>query len=201
MKKLEYLFIDGSPIDHMTERFSLMTQLYMFRCIDCQLKTLPDFSRLEKLLVVEVQYNQLKELLGLQNVIILNAKSNLFEELPIIANKNNVTFITANDNPLKNVQSILTYPNIQGIDLVRVGLRLLPTNIDKLTNLMYINVEGNHLTHLPRTILNLEKLEELNICNNSFTEKNLQAIQDNFKKYRPQTKLTTGIEFALNKSI
>ena len=184
----------------MTPRLSTMTELEMFLCMVCELKSLPDLSNLHKLYSVHVPSNQLKELRGLQNLMMLDIQSNHFEEIPIIANKSSVKFLSLSNNTLKNFQSILSYPNLEGFQMFHTGLKSIPMNIDKLKHLDHIDVSHNKLTHLPRTILNLGKLVALNIDHNAFAESELHAIRDMFHKYRPQIAIWTDIDEQLLES-
>lgn len=56
------------------------------------------------------------------------------------------------------------------LDLSKMGLTTLDSNITQLSTLKYLNLSGNHLTELPPEIGQLINLEHLNLDHNQLTE-------------------------------
>ena len=60
--------------------------------------------------------------------------------------------------------------NLQELTASRCKLKILNEQIDKLPNLTYLNIMGNHLTKLPKNLGNLVNLRQLIISRNLIEE-------------------------------
>ncbi len=73
------------------------------------------------------------------------------------------------DNIPSLPESIERLPNLINLDLSSNRLRNLPESIGRLSNLKTLELTYNNLTELPSSIKNLKKLKTLDLRNNDFT--------------------------------
>jgi len=186
---LRHLFVYNVSIVNGIERLQTLKNLSTLWLDNCSLTYVPNLGGLQQLGYLSLADNRVSHLDELQNVVILNLNDNLFEEIPTIKNKDNVTLIYIGNNPLKNVASITSYTNLRAVSLKNTTLRSIPPNIDKLQNLEAIFLSDNKLSYIPTTILNLPNLEVLDISNNLFSANELESIREKFEKSYPNATL------------
>lgn len=189
LKELREISIYNSTITQVTELFGTLTELDVITFSNCSLTYLPDLSNLHKIHILDLYYNQLKKLTGLSKVIFMGLLNNLFEEIPRVNRSDTLRSLFASNNPLRNTDAIMLYPNLQQLDIGSTGLTFIPPTIDKLKNLDFLDISNNKLSHLPTNILNLAHLKRLYIQNNLFTPVEIQAFRRAFRKARPKAKL------------
>jgi len=192
LKTLKSLRIQFTPIQKMTNQLATLTNLETIMCLKCSLTHLPDISNLHKIKLLYLPLNNLTQIEGLSNLdlIALDLAVNNFTEIPILKNKENLRFLSLTDNPLKNAEPIIFYPNLKDIYLNNAMLTSVPAAIDKLQELEQLRIDGNQLTNLPPGILNLSKLQRLDVSRNLFSLDYIESIKEAFKKHRPATMLT-----------
>lgn len=188
-KELRELFIYNSTIVQMTELLGTLTDLRYIIFSNCSLTYLPDLSNLHKVWGLDLYNNQLRKLNGLSGIILINLVNNLFEEIPRLNRSDTLEGLFIGNNPLKNTEAIMFYPNIQQLDISSTGSTFIPPMIDKLKNIEFLDMSNNKLSHLPTNVLNLVHLERLYIQNNLFKPVEIQAFRRAFRKAHPKAKL------------
>ena len=189
LKTLKYLNIISTPIKQMSQQLSTLTDLEWLMIYNCSLTHLPDLSNLHKLSSLNLPFNKFNQIEQLQDLNLqgLDLSGNNLTQIPILKNKENLVYLSLNNNPLKNADSILLYPNLHYLYMADAMLTSLPSAIDKLQELEYLIIYANQLTELPPTIFNLPNLQQLVAIQNLFTPDYIQSIKEAFQKYRPST--------------
>ncbi len=192
LKTLKYLNIFSVPVKKMTKQLATLTNLEMIMFSNCSLTHLPDFSNLHKLRALSLPYNNFIQTDELQDLDLqtLDLSGNNLTEIPILKNKEHLLVLYLSNNPLKNAERILFYPNLYLLYMDHAMLTSIPPAIDKLSELEYLFIFGNQLTDLPPNILNLSKLQNLIASENLFSPDYIESIKEAFKKHRPTTTLT-----------
>ena len=72
------------------------------------------------------------------------------------------------------------YTNLSG-----VGISSITVTIDKLRKVFTLQLSDNKLTHLPTNMVNLRKLQELQIEKHRLSARDVESIQQSFKKLHP----------------
>jgi Leucine-rich repeat (LRR) protein len=176
----------------MTKQLATLTNLEIIMFSNCSLTHLPDFSNLHKLGALSLPYNNFIQTDELQDLDLqtLDLSGNNLTEIPILKNKEHLLVLYLSNNPLKNAERILFYPNLYLLYMDHAMLTSIPPAIDKLSELEYLFIFGNQLTDLPPNILNLSKLKILIASENLFSPDYIESIKEAFKKHRPTTTLT-----------
>ena len=188
-KELRELSIYNTTIVQITELLSTMIDLQYIIFSSCSLTYLPDLSKLHKVWGLDLYNNQLRKLNGPSGAIFLNLVNNLFEEIPRLNRSDTLQTLFIGNNPLKNTEAIMAYPNIEHLHISSTGSTFIPPTIDKLKNIEFLDISNNKLSHLPTNVLNLVHLKHLNIQNNLFKPVEIQAFRRAFRKARPKAKL------------
>ena len=188
-KELRELFIYNATLVQITELLGTLTDLRYIIFSSCSLTYLPDLSNLHKVWGLDLYNNQLRKLNGPPEVILLNLVNNLFEEIPRLTRNDTLHGLFIGNNPLKDTEAIMSYPNIKHLDISSTGSTFIPATIDKLKNIDFLDISNNKLSHPPTNVLNLVRLKRLNIQNNLFTPAEIKAFRRAFRKARPKAKL------------
>ncbi|XP_073263018.1 disease resistance protein RUN1-like isoform X2 [Populus alba] len=160
MKCLNLLQINGV---HLTGSFKLLSKELMWICWhECPLKYLPSDFTLDNLVVLDMQYSNLKEL--------WKGKKDL-NKLKILN--------------LSHSQNLVKTPHLHSSSLEKLILKGCSSlvevhqSIGNLTSLVFLNLEGCwRLKNLPESIGNVKFLETLNISRCSQLEKLPERMDD-----------------------
>ncbi|XP_006385250.3 disease resistance protein RUN1 isoform X2 [Populus trichocarpa] len=153
MKRLNLLQINGA---HLTGSFKLLSKELMWICwLQCPSKYFPSDFTLDNLVVLDMQYSNLKELWKGKKIL---------NRLKIIN--------------LSHSQHLIKTPNLHSSSLEKLILKGCSSLVDvhqsigNLTSLVFLNLEGCwSLKILPKSIGNVKSLETLNISGCSQLEK------------------------------
>ncbi|XP_052305326.1 disease resistance protein RUN1 isoform X2 [Populus trichocarpa] len=153
MKRLTLLQINGA---HLTGSFKLLSKELMWICWhECPLKYLPSDFTLENLVVLDIQYSNLKELWKGEKIL----------------NKLKILDLSHSHNLIKT-------PNLHSSSLEKLKLEGCSSlvevhqSVGNLKSLIFLNMEGCwSLKILPESIGNVKSLKRLNISGCSQLEK------------------------------
>jgi Leucine-rich repeat (LRR) protein len=188
LKELRYLWIYNTTIVHMTELLSTMTNLESIIVSNCSLTYLPDLSNLHQLWNLDLYQNRMSKLSGVPRIVSLVLSHNLFEEIPRLDQSDLLESLLIENNPLKNTDALMSYPNILDINISSTGSTSIPSTLDKLEKIELLDISNNTLSHLPTNLLNLAHLKYLNIQNNQFPLADVRAFRRTFRKAHPKAK-------------
>ncbi|KAJ6858024.1 TMV resistance protein N isoform X4 [Populus alba x Populus x berolinensis] len=160
MKCLNLLQINGA---HLTGSFKLLSKELMWICWhECPLKYLPSDFTLDNLVVLDIQYSNLKELWKGEKIL---------NKLKILN--------------LNHSQNLIKTPNLHSSSLQKLilegcsSLVEVHQSIGNLTSLVFLNLKGCwSLKTLPESIGNVKSLETLNISGCSQLEKLPERMGD-----------------------
>ncbi|XP_034918654.1 disease resistance protein RUN1 [Populus alba] len=153
MKCLNLLQINGA---HLTGSFKLLSKELMWICWhECPLKYFPSDFTLDNLVVLDMQYSNLKKLWKGKKIL---------NKLKILN--------------LSHSQHLIKTPDLHSSSLEKLILKgcsslvKVHQSIENLTGLVFLNLEGCwRLKNLPKSIGNVKSLETLNISGCSQLEK------------------------------
>nr|XP_034918665.1 disease resistance protein RUN1-like isoform X1 [Populus alba] len=153
MKFLNLLQINGA---HLTRSFKLLSKELMWICWhECPLKYFPSDFTLDNLAILDMQYNNLKELWKGKKIL---------DKLKILN--------------LSHSQHLIKTPDLHSSSLEKLILKGCSSlvevhqSIENLTGLVFLNLEGCwRLKNLPESIGNVKSLKTLNISGCSQLEK------------------------------
>lgn len=179
------------PIKKITTQLGDLVKLEVVTFSHCSLTHLPNLNNLPQLKTLNLPFNSLTGIDELPNssLDILDLSFNNITEIPMLKNREHLMFMFMNNNPLENVETIVSYPNLQNVQLSDAKLNSIPSGISKLEKLEVLAINNNQLTDLPVGILNLSKLFLLDVQNNLFSFENIQSIRETFQRFRPTTLL------------
>jgi Leucine-rich repeat (LRR) protein len=184
-KQLRILSVSDISLMKTTESLTKLTNLTALILSNCSIKHLPNLSNLQRLEHLVLEGNGLSRLDGIPAVKYLALHDEFFTEIPIVKEPPRLAHLSMTNMPLKTVAPIMSFTNLETIDFSNATLKSIPTNIDKLQKLQYIDLSDNKLTHVPKSIFNLPDLELLLLDNNLLSAKDIQSIQEVFKKSHP----------------
>ncbi|CAF0926682.1 unnamed protein product [Adineta steineri] len=185
LKQLQQLMIYESPIKKITEKLVTLPKLLTLLLSNCSLTYIQDLSKLKTLEMLELSNNYLTHINDVPALGLLKLDGNLFKEIPVIKNTDNIWFLDMNKNPLINALPILSYKNVRYIFLENATLTSIPPTIDKLQKIEYLLLTDNKISYLPTNVLNLPNLKEFSIRNNLLSSGDMKLIETAFKKSHP----------------
>jgi len=116
----------------------------------------------------------------------LSIKENSFQTLPRLSHPEKIIYLDASQNPLKTITPVLNYKKLRVLAASDGDITFIPPDIDRLEDLSMINLANNKLTHLPINILNLPKLEYLDVSSNLFSSVQIRSIKKTIKTNHPK---------------
>ena len=189
LKQLREFQVYDTSITKITEKLATMSSLRVIQMTNCSLTSFPDLSNILQLIVLHIPQNHLAHLIVPPTVGLLDLTDNHFTELPVHPVSKKLLVLQMSSNPWRNLDSLTSHKNLTILILRSANLTSLPSNIDQLDQIQFLDVSDNKLTHLPYGILKLPSLVELNIARNSFAADEIQAIKNAFEKSYPQSDL------------
>jgi len=156
--ELEYIKIYSSNIN--IKNISKNTNLKELHIRFNKLTELPDLSGLEKLQILTISNNNIKDITNLRNLLnlkILNISYNKIESLKPLEELKNLEYIYADNNEIKNINGI---NNLKKIIYLNLSFNPIE-NIDDIiyfTELETINIKNTNIKNLPN-LLELKKID------------------------------------------
>jgi len=187
LKQLQEIWVYSSPIVKITELLVTLSNISILIFDNCSLTHIQNLDKLENLWSLELRNNHLSHIDGIPAVAMLRLGGNLFTEIPTTKDKDKLRYLVMDNNPLKNAMPILSYKNLQQIDLENTTLTYIPAEIDKLQKLDYLHLANNKISHFPTSIFNLPLLEDFTFRNNLLSPDDIKSIREAFKKSHPNT--------------
>ncbi|KAA8535164.1 hypothetical protein F0562_030167 [Nyssa sinensis] len=176
---------EGVGCDNITQQV-IQLSLHGTRYEECYLEEgywvlnaslLDPFPELQILNLAENCLKGWRGVLHLNKLQVLDLNSNWFTELPSFSKLINLKYLDFSYNPLKNsshFQELTIMNNLEVLNLSSNGIAgEIPSSIWTLTSLSVLDLSWNELngtTEGLQGILNLKKLQYLNLSANSFTE-------------------------------
>lgn len=192
LSNLQLLFgftITKSPITKMTKEIASLPNLEMLTLDDCSLTEMPSLYGLSKLFTLSLPNNRLSKLEGLMNLYRLFLYKNLFTEVPTQTNPEKLRMLDMNHNPVQNMPDCTVYGNLTDIRLSNTQVSTIPSNIDELESLSFLDLSFSKITEVPDAIFKLPDLDYLVIQGNSFSSEKVNAIKAEFQAQRPDIHL------------
>ncbi len=180
--ELKSLILGGNELTYLPDEIGALKNLLWLSLLDNHLTTLPPVvGTLTKLKRLSIANNNLvilpKELGRLKNLEWLSMamyNNFTFEASRFVNNLEPLTIDSLKiDNTLGNIKG-LGYSNILKSNTNQ--LTSLPTELERLKKLQYLDVSGHKLTTLPAGIRKLKKLREIDISNNAFTSQYITQL-------------------------
>ena len=185
MQTLKELSINDVLNLKIGDQFSKLRNLSTLVLNNCSLTSLPDLSHLN-FLMLSVDHNNLTHFKGSINTKMLSIKENSFQTLPRLSHPEKIIYLDASQNPLKTITPVLNYKKLRVLAASDGDITFIPPDIDRLEDLSMINLANNKLTHLPINILNLPKLEYLDVSSNLFSSVQIRSIKKTIKTNHPK---------------
>jgi Leucine-rich repeat (LRR) protein len=187
LKQLQEIFIYSSPIVKITDLLFTLPNISILVFNNCSLTHIQNLDKLDQLWSLELPNNHLSHIEGIPAVAMLRLGGNLFTEIPTTKDKDKLKYLFMHNNPLKNAVPILSYKNLQDIDLENTTLTSIPAAIDELQKLEYLHLANNKISHFPTSIFNLQHLGDFTFRNNLLSPNDIKLIREAFKKSHPNT--------------
>ena len=166
-----------------------MTSLRAIQMWNCSLTSFPDLRDLSRLFLLDVPNNHLSQILLSPSMIMVDLTGNNFQEIPVHPNPEKLRMFQIGSNRLNNLPSIVSYKNLEMLDLQSTNLTSVPSNIDQLEKLQLLDLSYNKLTHLPDVLFKLSQLEYLDVKGNLFPADEIETIRNAWKKSHPKLEL------------
>ncbi|XP_044511582.1 disease resistance protein RPV1-like [Mangifera indica] len=176
-RRIEELYLDGTAVEQLSSSIENASNLVRLSLKDCSsLRSLPNgMSKLKSLKYICIsgclKLHTLPEDIGhLQSLEVLEANGTSIGKIP-----------SSMTGPLSPGQSGLQF--LRRLNLNHCSLTQLPNNLDRISLLRELELEGNNFENLPASIVNLSKLKLLNIrvCNRL---KSLPKLPSNIEELR-----------------
>lgn len=190
MKMLEYLVIYNTSISKGIEQIRKLSNLRRIHMNNCSLTSFPDVTHLPRLVALSIFKNHLSQTISLSpSMTTVQLVDVHFHEIPVHPDPEKLETLDVSSNPLDNIQFILLYKNLEILCLRSLNLTSIPSNIDQLEKLLFIDLSYNKFTHLPGVLFKLSRLIYLDIRGNLFPDNETEAIKDAWKKSHPTLEL------------
>jgi Leucine-rich repeat (LRR) protein len=188
LQQLHTLGITNTPITKMTDKLSTLQRLQSLTLDKCSLTHLPNLSGLSSLIRLSLPNNQLSKLEGLVKVNSLSLYKNLFTKIPTLAVPEALTRLDMNFNPVTNMYIVTYFTNLTDLRLSETKISVIPPEITELEDLFFLDLAHTQITHIPRSILNMPKLQYLVVQRNSIPQEEVDSIKMELSKQ--QSKIT-----------
>ena len=173
----------------MTDKVTTLQRLEMLSLDNCSLTEMPNLYGMPKLYVVSLSNNRLIKLEGLMNVYRLFLYHNLFTEVPTQTEPGRLIILYMNYNPVQNMPNIASYYNLTDVRLSNTQVSVIPSNINDLKYLSFLDLAVSKITQVLETILKVARLQFLVIQGNAFSAQQVDTIKTEFKTRRPYVQL------------
>jgi Leucine-rich repeat (LRR) protein len=173
----------------MTDKVTTLQLLEDLTLDNCGLSYLPSLQGMPYLLTVSVPHNRLSKIEGLMNVFRLFLYNNLFTELPTQTEPQALAVLYMNQNPVKDMTGINSFIHLVDVRLSNSSISVIPSTINELQRLSFLDVSFSRLSDLPNTILKVPELQFLVIQNNLFSAEQIKLIKTEFSTQRPDVQL------------
>lgn len=192
LSNLQLLFslsIKNSAINKVTDKISSLAKLQSLTMDNCGLTEMPNLSDLTILNTLSLPNNHLSKLEGLYNITQLFLYHNEFTEVPIQAEPSTLVRIYMNYNPIKHFPDITLYTNLTEIRLSKTEVSAIPSNIDQLKKLSFLDLSFSKITTIPENMSKLARLQFLVIQGNQFSLEDVTKIKNQFSTEQPNVQL------------
>ncbi len=150
--KLEKISFKNVIYHDPSKALNNLTQIESIVMTNCQINTLTsDFSKLQKLVRLELNQNNLKE-------------------VPAITNLLKLEYIDIQENKLTAFPNVFNNPSLKIVYLAKNKITNIPVEIGKLKTLISMDLSGNNITELPDNFGKLGRLSQLDISENRISE-------------------------------
>jgi len=173
----------------MTDQLASLINLRSLELEDCSLSELPNLSKLPYLYELHVPYNRLSRIDGLNSINRLYLDDNLLTDIPLLIEPEYLRYLSISSNPLKHVRELSSFVGLEQLHLSNTTISSIPSSIDKLQDLMELDLCYNKLSYLPENIFNLPELSALDISDNYFSADEIETMQTKFSTLRPDMTL------------
>lgn len=186
LKNLKNLSLRDNGLQKIDERIGELSNLEVLNISHCQILEIPKaITKLKKLKVLNLEFNQLKQIPDF-----LNEMESL-EKLSVSYNKN---IIFPSD--LSGMKSLRHFEMANCFD---EAITPFPMFICQLQKLVYLNISSNTFDSLPKDLVNISGLQELNLneslaCLNSFPD--LSALKSLTKLHMSGSRPSRQFPFA-----
>ena len=191
LTKLTALDIRDVSITEMTDRLGMLFSLHSLYLPNCSLSHFPNLENVPDLYNVDFSHNPLSQISGFNNVFYLVLDNCRFTQLPTLTNPDRLGKLSMSNNSLQHVGKIASFINLRSLDLNNSTLSSIPPTIDRLQKLSRLSLSQNKLHYLPTNILKLSSLIYADLSNNSFSRIELESIRKQFHTRLPNTTLVT----------
>ena len=189
MKNLTHFLVYNSSITKLTDQVEKMTSLRVIQMHNCSLRSFPDLRDLPRLFFLDVTENHLSQIILSPPMIMVILTGNNFHEIPVHPNPEKVRMFEMSSNNLNDLRSIVSYKNVEILNLKSINLTSIPSNIDQLEKVQFLDLSYNKLTHLPDVLFKLSQLEYLDVKGNLFPADEIETIRNAWKKSHPKLEL------------
>jgi len=183
------LSITNSPINTVTPQVKSLANLQSLTLNNCSLSEMPSLQGLSKLNTVTLPNNQLSQLHGLMNISQLFLYHNLFTSVPTQTIPGTLVRIYMNYNPVTHLPNIASYSNLTEIRLSNTEVADIPSTINGLQKLSFLDLSFTKITSVPKNILKIPTLQYLVIQGNAFSTEEVNTIKTEFSQQRPNVNL------------
>jgi Leucine-rich repeat (LRR) protein len=173
----------------MTDSVATLQKLESLTLNNCSLAHMPNLSEMTKLLTLSLPNNRLSKLEGLVGVRSLSLYKNLFTEIPTLTEPEKLSRLDMNYNPVQDMDMITAFVNLTDARLSFTKISVIPTEINELEKLYFLDLAHTQITQIPKTILTMPRLTFLVIQGNSFADEDINAMKMEFSAKRPDVNL------------
>ena len=189
---LNYLSLKRNDIEDFSllKDLRLLKTLYIDGNVNVDLETIGKLNNLEDLSVESCDLTELGSITKLVGLRDLNIAANNMETIEEVKNLTGLVWLTVNLNPLKSLNGIDKLTKLEGLSAGSSQLKTIE-EVKNLTSLKSLFISTNYLENddLP-VLLNLEKLEKLNIRENCITD---FSVIDQMKTNLPDAEILGGV--------
>ncbi len=161
--RVSQIFIHGKNLPHLPLNIANLTDLKIFKIIECNLNYIPEsFKELRHLTHLDLSYNKLEKIDG------------LFENLPTLAS------LRLDYNAIPEIPTkIEKFTTLQVLSVAHNNLTSLPLELGNLTRLTELNISMNQISFLPSSLGKMTRLSIFKCIAN-----NIRSIPDSLSLLR-----------------
>ncbi len=173
----------------MTDNVATLKQLQSLTLNNCSLAYMPNLSGMTNLLTLSLPNNRLSKLEGLVGVRSLSLYKNIFTEIPTLTEPDRLGRLDMNYNPVQDMDMITAFVNLTEARLSFTKISVIPTEINELEKLYFLDLAFTQITQIPKTLLTMTRLKYLIIQGNSFADEDINSMKMEFSAQRPDLTL------------
>jgi Leucine-rich repeat (LRR) protein len=173
----------------MTDKLTTLQLLEDLTLDSCSLSYLPSLKGMPYLWAVSAVNNRLSKIEGLMNVYRLFLWNNLFTELPTLTEPQALAVLYMSQNPVEDMTGINSFIHLVDLRLSNSSISVIPSTINELQRLSFLDVSFSRLSDLPNTILKVPEHQILILQNNLFSAERIKSIKTEFSTQRPDVEL------------